>query len=359
MTSSNPGNQDLGLKLVTSRIFRCFGYATWVEVDYFVHTYGTQYKRPEVTDLDVVGLAFDGDLTMRSLIAECKSPEAAAAEDLLKLLGTLRLFQTSRGYLVKERIADNAREIASKQGVSCLDSEEALHLLNSLETDATTKLDAERRGYDAWAAVISALRTNERLSSTLRYVRRDYWTREAWENLHSLIYLCRNVLLTHLDPANIHHRALIFELCRLFNISILKLCNSVFVSHLSQLDREIEIHAFGGPKSRRERERLYDEIARSLPRKRQMPNPLNPDYLAHLKEVVAYFLMSPVAASRTPMMLQQLFYQDYLGIKDMYSDNLHSSFSDITIKLAKDSSELLVNDGSGKGKEFLSQLLTV
>lgn len=359
MTSSNPGNKDLGLKLITSRIFRCFGYATWLEVDYFVHTYSATYTRPEVTDLDVVGIAFDGDLTMRSIVAECKSPEAGAAEDLLKLLGALRLFQTSRGYLVKERIADNAREVASKQGVGCLDGEEALHLLNSLEPDATSKLDGERRGYEAWAAVISDLRKDERLSSTLRYLRRDFWTREAWESLHSLIYLCRNMLPPRLSPGNSNHRALILELCRLFNISVLRLCNSVLTSHLGHIEREIEVQAFGGPKSRRERERLYDEIARTLPKKKQMSSPFNPDYLAQLKEVVAYYLMSPIAASKTPMALQQVLFQSYLDINDMYSAALNTTFSEVTIKLAKDSSELLVGNGSGKGKEFLSQLLAV
>ena len=42
----------------------------------------------------------------------------------------------------------------------------------------------------------------------------------------------------------------------------------------------------------------------------------------------------------------------------MYYGVLSTEFSEVTIKLAKDSSELLVANESGKGKEFLSQLLT-
>lgn len=357
MTSFDQSNKDLSLKLVTSRIFRGLGYATWLEVDYFVHTYTTTYSRPGVTDLDVVGIAFDGDLTMRSIVAECKSPERRAAEDLLKLLGALHLLRTSRGYLVKERIADNAREVATQHGIGCLDREEALRLLASLEPDAEIKLQGERRGYEAWTAVINDLRNDQSISAALRYLRRDFWTHKAWENLHNLLYLARNVLLPYLNVENGNHRALILEFCRLFNISVLGLCNSVLTSRLGQIEREIEVQAYGGPKSRRERERLHDEIARALPKKRPIPNPLNPHYLPQLKEVVAYYLMSPLAASKTPMALQQVLYQNYLGIKDMYYDTLNTEFSEVTIKLAKDSSELLVGDDSGKGKEFLSQLL--
>lgn len=359
MTSFNQSNKDLGLKLITSRIFKGFGYATWVEVDYFVHTYGKTYSRPEVTDLDVVGIAFDGDLTMRAIVAECKSPEQGAAEDLLKLLGALNLLRASRGYLVKERIADNAREVASRNGVSCLDHEEALRLLNSLEPDAKTKLEGERQGYEAWTAVINNLRNDQSLSSVLRYLRRDFWIYKAWQNLHNLLYLSQNVLLPHLNPENENHRALILEFCRLFNISVLILCNSVLTSRLGQIEREVEVQAFGGPKARRDRERLYDEITRALPKRNTIPNPLDSRYLSQLKEVVTYYLMSPLAASKTPMALQQALFQNYLGVNNMYYGTLNTEFSEVTIKLAKDSSELLVGDDSGKGKEFLSQLLAI
>jgi len=358
VTSSDKANKDLDLKLITSRIFRSFGYATWPEVDYFVRSYGTRYARPEVTDLDVVGLAFEGDFTMRTVVAECKSTEHGAAEDILKLLGALTLLQGSRGYLVKQHIADNSRELANQRGVSCFDHDEALHLLNSLEPDAKTKLEGERQGYNAWTAVINSLRNNQSLTYALRYIRRDFWTYNAWENLHNLLYLSESVLLPHLNPQNENHRALMLEFCRLFNISVLKLCNSVLTSRLGQMEREIEVQAFGGPKSRRDRERLYDEIARALPKSNQIPNPLNPRYMPQLKEVVAYYLMSPLAASKAPLALQQALFQNYLGVNSMYYGMLSTEFSEVTIKLAKDSSELLVVNESEEGKEFLSQLLT-
>jgi hypothetical protein len=359
VTSFDDSNKDLYLKLITSRIFRDFGYATWVEVNYFVHTYGMKYTRPEVTDLDVVGLAFDGDLTMRSIIAECKSPEPGASEDLLKLLGAMTLFPTCRGYLVKERIAENAREVACQQSVGCLDQEEALQLINHLEPDAKAKLDGEMQGYTAWMEVIGSLRDDKPLQSALRYVRRDFWINKAWENVHNLLFLSRNVLVPYLDPDNQNHCAFMLELCRLFNISFLKLCNTVMISRLSQLEREIEIQAFGGPKSRRERERLYDEIARALPPKKQMPNPLNPPYMAQLKEVANYYIMSPIEASKTPMAIQQILFQNYLHVNNMYYDTVNLCFPEVTIKLAKDSSELLVNEESGKGKKFLTSFLSI
>ncbi|MBA7683314.1 hypothetical protein ES703_91678 [subsurface metagenome] len=137
------------------------------------------------------------------------------------------------------------------------------------------------------------------------------------------------------------------------------MCNSVLSSRLSQVEREIEIQLFGGSKSRRARERFYDEITRAIPKKLKLPSPLNPPYLSQLKEVISYYLMSPLAASKTPMALQQVLFQNYLGINDMYYGKLQTEFSEDTIKLAKDSSELLVSNDSGKGKKFLSKLLDI
>ena len=359
MTLSDKSNKDLNLKLITSRIFKDFGYATWLEVDFFVSTYSAAYSSPEVTDFDVVGISFDGDLSIRSIVAECKTPERRSAEDLLKLLGSLHLFGANRGYLVKERIADNAREVANEHGIACLDHEEALRLLNSLEKEPNIRLESERRGYDTWKSVMNDLRNDDSLTKTLRYLRRGFWTNKTWENLNTLFYVSRTLLLPNLNPENTNHCALIIELCRLFNISILGLCNSVLTSRLGQIEREIEVQLFGGSKSRRTRERFYDEIARALPKKFQMPSPLNPPYLPQLKEVVSYYLMSPLAASKTPMVLQQVLFQNYLGIKDMYYGTPQTEFSEDTIKLAKDSSELLVNSNPEKGKKFLSQLLNI
>ena len=61
MTLFDDSNKDLYLKLITSRILKNFGYATWLEVDFFVSTYTKKYSSPEVTDFDVVGISFDGD----------------------------------------------------------------------------------------------------------------------------------------------------------------------------------------------------------------------------------------------------------------------------------------------------------
>lgn len=69
--------------------------------------------------------------------------------------------------------------------------------------------------------------------------------------------------------------------------------------------------------------------------------------------------MSHLAASKTPMALRQALFQNHLGIDDMQYGVLNTEFSEVRIKLAKDSSELLVGDASGKGREFLSQLLAI
>lgn len=359
MTSSSARNADLDLKLLTSRIFRGLGYVTWVEVDYFAHSYDTRYARPGVTDLDVLGVAYDGDLGLRMIGAECRSPDIGAAEELLKLIGVLKLFGANRGYLVKERIADNAREIAAQHSIGCLDHQEALALLGSLEADVDAKLAAERRGYESWMAVAGTVKEEKSVVAALRYVRKDFWTREHWENVHNLLFLSQHKLIPYLNPSRPEHKAWALEFCRLFNLSLLGLCHSVLSGHLGNLDREIEVQAFGGPRSRRERERLFDEVAMALPKKSQLGNPLKPTYLPRLKEVVGYYLMSPLAASKTPAVLHRALFETYLSTGDMFIGDLPKELPEVAIKLAKDSSELLFDDASGKGKEFLAQLLAL
>jgi len=67
--------------------FRRMGYIAFSEVDLCTYTYRGSYKRKQITDFDVLGVRVDPDLEAFVAVAECKSVEERAMENLLKLHG--------------------------------------------------------------------------------------------------------------------------------------------------------------------------------------------------------------------------------------------------------------------------------
>jgi hypothetical protein len=330
------------------------GFSTWIEVNFFAQSYSGKYSRNTVTDMDVLGVAFDGDLTRRAIGAECKSPDAKGAEDILKLLGALRLFHAARGYLVKKEIAENARDVAASEGVVCLNEDEAMTFLKSVEPDGDNRVDREREHYDAWHEAVARLKTREAEAKTIRYLSHDYWTRQPWENIHNLLFLAQRGLVPSLEGNQPEQKALVVETARYFSVAILSFCNAVLATRLSAMERQVEIQLFGGPRARRERERLFDEIAKSAGAALFNGDPLKPAYLAKLKETIAYCLMSPLEACKMSLCLERVLAEDYLRVRDLYPVRFEEEFSNVTLKLAKDVTELLIG-GTG-GRSTLEEL---
>ncbi len=355
-SSKSRVDKDLYLKLLVQRLFRVLGYHTELELPLLVSSYRGKYARPEISDVDVLGMRFESDFRRSTLVAECKSGETKAAEQLLKLWGVMVYFDADRGYLVKERIAENAREIARGRKIATLDEEELILLLSNLSYYEHSLMEEE-------VALYNAQRRAERLvkdrhsTALFTYISREYWNREHWENIHNVMYFLGR-LSTTAESTVFEDRYVVIRLLSLLNLSVLALCSDVLSSRLSDIGRSVEMAIFGGARARRERERLHDLFAQAGHIASTTLAAIDPPFLEALKEVVAFLVRSPDHASRTPLFLQRITGEIYLHRPSFELISIEAQFSQETRKLAKDVCEFgLKGAGFSAPQDFIGDVL--
>ena len=125
-------DRDLDLSLLTRRFFDSMGYYTELKVPIFIPIYGKAFKRSSASDVDILGIKYDPDFEPSIAIAEAKSTEANALEELLKVRSVAEYMKSNKRFLIKSRIHENAREIGRHLEVVCLDEAELVQMLKRL-----------------------------------------------------------------------------------------------------------------------------------------------------------------------------------------------------------------------------------
>jgi hypothetical protein len=336
-SASVSGSRDESLKLQSAALLRTLGYFTQLEVPFDVALYAEGFRRGQATDLDVLAVRFDGDFQETRIISECKSGEQHAMEELLKLSAVVQFFHASRGWLVKTRIADNARQVAKRLSVRPLDHDELAILLRGWELDPAEVLARERAFYGAELSLQRALHAEDASRTLLRYCDSDVWLREFWESIHNLIYLLSKRNESGLNTDQSEHRYLAFRVATLMSICVLRLCGEIAQWKLSNPDRGVELFVFGGAAGRRERERMFDQLRQTVPAEVFRDRSLDPPFLDALKDVVAAMLRNSRSARRVPRCLQhaiQAYFSDDPNLPELPKPA--DVWDEVTLKLAKD-----------------------
>lgn len=329
-------NKDLELSILTRRLFRSMSFATDLKVPMFVPVYSKAFKRSPSSDVDVLGIRFDLDFERTIAIAEAKSGEAKAVEELLKLGAVGDYLRARKKYLVKPQVHENAREIARNLGLVCLSESELTQLLNSIGASGgppTPKELLYHRQQKAWFVSMRKQKGSQQLAN---YLESEIWVRPYWENLNNLTYMLRHFLANNAGRHPVYTEFVIFRTASALSVSILHLCRQVMSSSLSSVGRAVELYIFGGPGARRQRERLRDEIQKVVPSLKGLSIAMEPAFLGNLKEVVAYFILSPRDAIMTPQVFEDAISVVTNTGGKFESDKWSYSHSPVAIKLAKD-----------------------
>lgn len=345
-------DKDQTLKLLTKLLFEQMGFVAEAEVQITAKSYHAQYAREQISDYDVLGIRFEKDLTFRRIAAECKSGESKALEELLKLSGIMAAFQIERGYFVKTRIHQNAREVAAGIRVTTLDEQEIRDLLSTaFKLDVPAVLLRQEAAARKLDELTSSLQT--RFQAVHHYLMFEFWGAEPHRNLQNIIKLSRGLRTTTKDDDPLHHY-LFYRLTYHFTITLLQLAGKVLATSFGQPDRGIAVFVFGGPRERREREVLFDHLNRLLTTKGADASKFEPDYLGPLAEVVVRIVRSAPSAAAIPQFLANLVDHIYFGMELLDSKPL----DDIVRKLAQDIGFFLIRH-SGLPKTLGSELLAL
>ncbi len=354
-SNSVSGDADETLKLLSSFALREMGYVTELAIPLDVDVYSMAYKHDQATDVDVFAYQFAPDFHRDTLVVECKSGEGKAVEELLKLSAVAQLFTASRGWLVKTRIAGNARSLAPTLNVKPFDETEILGLVESSGNDPKLVLDQERLLLRAEFAIREALLDKKETQRLIKYCDADVWRRESWQNFHNLLAILAKTS-SSLSPDNPVDRALVFRSCRLIGMTILELTSAIVAWSSGTIDRGVEIFLYGGPAERRERERMLDEFRTHAPEKFEQ-SPLEPPYLGDLKEVVAALIRNAFIVARVPLVLQDAERRLYVA-PGVFGDSLADYWDDRELKLAKDLIEFALK-ASGVSEEFADSFFAI
>ncbi|HEY1196238.1 hypothetical protein [Flavobacterium sp.] len=336
-------NKDLDLKLMCKELFKQMGFCTQYEVQLRTKSYITSFKTHDVSDIDVYGYKFNADLSFFSIGSECKSGETSALEELFKFLGVYDFYNLDRGYLIKSKIHQNARQIAIKNGIRCLTESEIRQLLLGFGIDVEKLLNIENAKY---------LRLNENLKyfksfneKLIDYVKLDFWNKENWRNIHNIIHLLSHPQSTDFfkeEVRNIRNKQVYYYVLELFSYSILRNIGESMVLNYSDIKSSITNSLYGGAESLNEKRKIHDLVSQATNSK----DSFEPAWHYDLVHICSRLAESTNAASKIPELLQNIIENSFYDNKILIKEEQIKAFPDLTRKFTQDIMQFLIKNCS-------------
>jgi hypothetical protein len=342
-------DKDLPLKLNVLTIFRRLGFIAFAEVDLCTYTYQTTYKRKQITDFDVLGVRVEPDLTSKLAVAECKTAEERAMENLLKLNGVKCFFGADTAYFVQQRIDENAREVGAELGIVCLDARNLKSLMASMEIREDREVELESRVYSARAAILEEQKAVFRRQT--EYLKFDFWTLPDNRNIINLVRLMRQ-MGEAADVSKRAHVVLGHQLVTALALSVLRVAGVVVRQNIDDMPEGLLTVLLGGSRERRDREALHDAVAKIVP---DGGFSLIPEFFPRLAELATRYLKAMSHAHSVAACLDEMTRRILLGASEFPA--ISSVFGERTLKLARDAIYLATEIG-GLPKEMFGESLS-
>ena len=277
-------DKDLHMKLCTSAILRALGYTVFQEVDLCTYSYQPKYTRKQITDFDVLGISIEGDFGFYVAVAECKSLEEQAMEHLLKLNGVKEYFRANKAYFVQRKIDINAREVGRELGIWVLDEHNLSTLMSSIGVSEKPHVELETQVYKAKVKVFSQKKPE--IKKIIDYLRYDFWTLPEHRNIINIIRLL-NQASQHLKPGDMPHVIIAHQTAVNLAVAIMQLIREVVRHNIDDIREGALTRILGGARERRDREALFDTVAKLIPDSRLTSTP---PFQENLVEVIARFI---------------------------------------------------------------------
>lgn len=332
-------DQDLDYKLKVSAAFTKMGYAVFQEVDLSTFSYQPKYQRKQVSDFDVLGLLVEADFGVTTAVAECKTIEERAMDMLLKLKGLKEFFHADKAYLVQKRIDVNAREVARDMGIWCLDDGNLAALLKGLNVRDDVDVAVEREVYLEKERISKELKSEHQKAH--EYLRYNFWTMPAYRNIINLLRHAQ-LLGEKVEAVNTNDVVLCHLLATNLAVAICGLTLDVMRFDNTDIETGVRNRIHGGARERRDREALFDAIAKMVPNARLS---VEPPFLPALCELVARFINASASASKVIQCLDHLSRQRVLPNYSKATGEAEQVFGDRTVKLARDVLYFIAREG--------------
>lgn len=353
---------DMPFKLRARTLLWALGYHSPLEVAVSVYNDAeVSRKRWDVTDIDVLGIRFDTDLSLRTVLADCKSGHESTPNRLFWLRGLMDLFGADEAYLLKAEIHEHGRLLAPKLGIRAMTSDDLAVIERMADTSAVHPVIGAVAAYEKTAALWkldvakgSTLTATQRiLKQAYAYLNYRFWFIEEHRNVLTLISVLQQTK-DALDPADPRARLLALVALQRFLLSLLRVARAACSRRPGAIAEEAHQYVFGGGsgQSVRERKQLIDllnEVRGATPRIE-----LEPPFFPELLEIVNRIVMSAAHAKSLLRHLDGIVAEEVNNTKA--EDVLGDEWSLDAAVLAKRAADLLVT-AAGVRRELFSTLM--
>jgi hypothetical protein len=330
-------NKDLELKFLCKILYKEMGYYTHYEIKLRTKSYIETIKSHDISDIDVFGYTFLPDLTCHCLGAECKSGETNALDELYKFIGVIDYFCIDKGYFIKSKIHQNARQVAAQTGISCYTEAELRKLLLGFGYDVDKQIKIESAIY---YRLIKAIKSQEKFYERLiNYIQYDFWNKENWRNIHNFIHLLSKNIQGELFPAvDLNRKMFFYYIAELFSIAILKNLNKAMLESFSDIESSIRNQMFGGGESLSEKRKVYDLVNQATNQNLTFAPEWEDDFV----KMSSRFANHTCHSAKLPLFFQELREQSFYQSKLQIKQKSLKIFDDITRKFAQDLLQFLI-----------------
>lgn len=248
---------------------------------------------------------------------------------LLKLNGLRKFFNAYKAYLVQSRIDQNAREIGLQTGIWCLDDANLDTLLAGCGVEAS-HIDVEKTSYEKKVAV--GEQQKKAFPKAVEYLKYDFWTLPNYRNIVNLIRLFK-LMVQSVDVQNESHRLLAKQMAVNLGVAVSQITADVLRHDANDVPLVVLNRLLGGARERRDREVLYDTIAKLIPNQKLS---VTPDFHEPLTELVLRFVNAARDACGAINCLDHLVRQSLSDRFESVWGSAEQNYGARTLKLAND-----------------------
>ncbi|MFE3860612.1 hypothetical protein ACFXPT_09250 [Streptomyces goshikiensis] len=288
--------KDLELKALARRLMWKMGFSTRVDVQMRsyvpVRARGSRAGHESYTDLDVLGIAFSPGFQSQRVIFDCKTTKSGSTERMFWLRGLADFFEADMAYMLRSKaVTDSARQLAGRLRLGALmptDVQE-MEALHRIPLDLTTgPLSHLFNPEDIARHLERVNRTDQNLQPLMEYINFDYWVYDPYRNMTQMVAHLSDVR-QFLNPDNPRHLAVLFDCIWLYLVACSKAIEYVRVTHISEVDLNLQAYLFGGQVGLREKQQLASRM-RSLV---GASGDVLPEWYPRLLELIGRLIQSP------------------------------------------------------------------
>ncbi|WP_442845094.1 hypothetical protein [Leeuwenhoekiella sp. H156] len=319
------------------------GFSTHFEVALRTKSYIKTFQTHDISDIDVFGYRFNSDLSFFTIGSECKSGDTGALEELFKFVGIVDYYNLDRGYLIKSRIHQNAREVALKNKIRCITESEIRQILLGQDFDIDRQLRVENAKYLKY---INALKDFKKADEKLvEYISLDYWNREDWKNIHNLLHILNFPKQSELfdkKAITVNEKIIFYRVAELFSIAVLKIISDAMMLNFSDISKSITNMLYGGAESLNEKRKIHDLVSQAT----KSDAEFEPNWQGEFLNMSFRFSQHTYASAQIPALLQLILSECFYSNKVKIETKHVEKFPDLTRKYTQDIMQFLANNSN-------------